>query len=99
MVGNYGRQESVANLEIWYLGADVIKPVEPPTKQEMIEMEGELKQLWDEIKGQSCSIDKFPANPSVVKASAKEGLQLRHQKMRFAVIDVIGHRYVRVALE
>ena len=70
----HGRQESVANLEIWYLGADVIKPVEPPTKQEMIEMEGELKQLWDEIKGQSCSIDKFPANPSVVRGFSQGGV-------------------------
>ena len=70
----HGKTEVVSELEIWYLGADVIKSINCPTTKEMTIMEHDLKQLWGEIKNQQTSIEKFPAQPSPVRGFTEGGV-------------------------
>ena len=70
----HGKKETVSELEIWYLGAGVIKSVKNPTEIEMANMETELKQLWHRLKGQKTSIERNPANPSPVRGFSEGGV-------------------------
>ena len=57
------KQETIDDLEIWYLGANVKKSVSNPSINEMSEMENELNQLYTEIKLKKPSIEKCSARP------------------------------------
>ncbi|MEC8312775.1 MAG: PD-(D/E)XK nuclease family protein [Candidatus Thermoplasmatota archaeon] len=70
----HDKSEVVSDLEIWYLGADVIKAISCPTTKEMTSMEEDLKQLWSEIKGQETSIEQFVAIPSPLRGFTEGGV-------------------------
>ena len=72
----HNKKEVVSELEIWYLGADVIKTIANPTVSEMIEMENHLEGLWHEIKSQKSSIEKYPAKPSPVRGFSEGGVSI-----------------------
>lgn len=76
----HGRKEKVSELEIWYLGADVIKSVITPTEDEMGAMEAELETLWNDIKGQKTSIEKCPAKPSPLRGFIQGGVSIAPPK-------------------
>ena len=87
-------KETVSDLEIWYLGAGVIKSVKNPTEIEMANMEAELEQLWHRLKGQKTSIEKHPANPSPVRGFSEGGVPTTSPKEEKGVTDVIGIHFV-----
>ena len=72
----HNKKEVVSELEIWYLGADVIKPIANPTVSEMIEMENHLEGLWHEIKSQKSSIEQYPAKPSPLRGFSEGGVSI-----------------------
>ena len=67
------KKESVSELEIWYLGANVVKSVQIPNETEMNKMEKDLESLWHEIKSKKTSIENCHANPSPLR-----GLKILH---------------------
>ena len=81
----------VSELEIWYLGADVIKTIANPTVSEMIEMENHLEGLWHEIKSQKSSIEKYPAKPSPVRGFSEGGVSIDAPSDEKDVIAVTGY--------
>ncbi len=70
----HGKAEFVTDLEIWYLGANVIKSINAPSVKEMSNMETEIKQLWSQLKNQKLSIEMFPALPSKVRGFGEGGV-------------------------
>ena len=68
------REEVVTDLEIWYLGANMVKPVEVPNIQELAQMEAEIKQLWVQLKDNVTSIEMFPANPLPLRGYSQGGV-------------------------
>ena len=44
--GTHGKKEFVDKLEIWYLGANVVKYVQVPTEKELRDLETYLQSLW-----------------------------------------------------
>ena len=76
----HGKEEMVSELEIWYLGADVIKSVKNPTEIEMTTMEAELEKLWHDLKGQKVSIEDCPAKPSPLRGFSEGGVSIAPPK-------------------
>ena len=70
----HDKQETIDDLEIWYLGANVKKSVTTPSIDEMLTMETELNQLYIDIKFQKPSIEKFPANPMPLRGFSEGGI-------------------------
>ena len=68
------KQETVDNLQIWYLGANVSKSVPTPSINEMSEMENNLRQLYLDIKFQKPSIEKCPAEPMPLRGFSQGGV-------------------------
>jgi hypothetical protein len=68
------KQETIDDLEIWYLGANVKKSVSNPSINEMSEMESELNQLYTEIKLEKPSIEKCPASPMPLRGFSEGGV-------------------------
>jgi len=70
------KQETIDELEIWYLGANVKKSVPNPSINEMSEMESELNQLYNEIKLEKPSIEKCPASPMPLRGFSEGGVSI-----------------------
>ena len=68
------KKESVSELEIWYLGANVVKSVQIPNENEMNKMENDLESLWHEIKSKKTSIEDCHANPSALRGFSEGGV-------------------------
>ena len=68
------KQETVDNLQIWYLGANVSKSVPTPSINEMSEMENNLRQLYLDIKFEKPSIEKCPAEPMALRGFSQGGV-------------------------
>ena len=68
------KQETVDNLQIWYLGANVSKSVPTPSINEMSEMENNLRQLYLDIKFEKPSIEKCPAEPMPLRGFSQGGV-------------------------
>ncbi|MFL2881679.1 MAG: PD-(D/E)XK nuclease family protein [Candidatus Poseidoniaceae archaeon] len=70
----HNKQETIDDLEIWYLGANVKKSVITPSIDEMSTMESELNQLYLDIKFQTPSIEKCPASPMALRGFSEGGI-------------------------
>ena len=70
----HDKQETIDDLEIWYLGANVKKSVISPTIDEMSKMESELNQLYLDIKFQTPSIEKCAASPMALRGFSEGGI-------------------------
>ena len=70
----HDKQETIDDLEIWYLGANVKKSVISPTIDEMSTMESELNQLYLDIKFQTPSIEKCAASPMALRGFSEGGI-------------------------
>ena len=70
----HDKQETIDDLEIWYLGANVKKSVISPTIDEMSKMESELNQLYLDIKFQTPSIEKCAASPMPLRGFSEGGI-------------------------
>lgn len=70
----HDKQETIDDLEIWYLGANVKKSVITPTIDEMSTMESELNQLYLDIKFQTPSIEKCAASPMALRGFSEGGI-------------------------
>lgn len=70
----HDKQETIDDLEIWYLGANVKKSVTTPSIDEMLTMETELNQLYLDIKFQTPSIENCPANPMPLRGFSEGGI-------------------------
>ena len=68
------KDELVSDLEIWYLGANVVKTIPVPTESEMAVIEQELRLLWNDIKSHKVSIEQCPPNPSPLRGFSKGGV-------------------------
>ncbi len=76
----HDKTQLVSDLEIWYLGANVVKPIPIPTESEMSVLEEELGALWNEIKNQKISIENCPAQPSAVRGFTEGGVAVNPPK-------------------
>ncbi len=74
------RKETVDALEIWYLGADVIKQIDVPTIDEMKAMEFDLNSLWHQLKATKPSMDECPPEPSPMRGFAPGGVSVQAPK-------------------
>ena len=63
-------------LEIWYAGVGVRKSIEPPTAQEIEELESKLNDLWQEIKGTEVTIEDCPPIPRAVRGYSEGGVKI-----------------------
>ena len=70
----HGKNETVSDLEIWYLGANKKKSISVPSEVEMQSMESELYKLWQDIKESNVSIDDCPAEPSALRSFSEGGI-------------------------
>ena len=52
----HDKSEIPIALEIWYLGSDVIKPIEVPSEEDLISIESDMKDLWKLLKNQAVKI-------------------------------------------
>lgn len=71
----HGKSEFVDKLEIWYLGANVVKNIEVPTKKELEDLETYLESLWVEIKAEKPSIDDCPPSPLALRYYLEGGIE------------------------
>ena len=60
----HDRSEEVDSLEIWYLGADAIKEVECPSREEMEKLSEELSELYEKIHARNPEIEECPPEPA-----------------------------------
>jgi CRISPR/Cas system-associated exonuclease Cas4 (RecB family) len=67
------KNETVESLEIWYLGADVVKDVEVPSVEELQKMETELEQMWKLLKENKPDIEQCPPNPAPMRGFSAGG--------------------------
>jgi len=68
------KKETIDDLEIWYLGANVKKTVSTPSINEMSKMESELNQLYIDIKVEKPSIENCPATPMPLRGFSEGGV-------------------------
>ena len=71
----HGKKELVADLEVWYLGANKVKIIDNPNELELKEMEQELNLLWSKLKSGDISIEDFPPTPSPVRGFLEGGVK------------------------
>lgn len=69
----HGKTQQVDSLEIWYLGANVVKQVELPTLAELEQMETDLEQMWKMLKETKPTIDDCPPNPAPLRGFSAGG--------------------------
>ena len=69
----HGKSETVDSLEIWYLGADVVKDIEVPSVEELQKMETELEQMWKLLKENKPEIEQCPPNPAPMRGFSAGG--------------------------
>lgn len=70
----HGKQEFVDKLEIWYLGANIVKDVQVPTEKELRDLETYLQSLWSEIKYEIPSIEDCPPMPLPLREFLEGGV-------------------------
>ncbi len=69
----HDRAEHVAGLEIWYLGHPSIKEVEVPNEAELIAIEKELEDMWNQIRREKPSLEDCPPAPAPMRGFAAGG--------------------------
>lgn len=70
----HGKTESVDSLEIWYLGANVIKTIDVPSSDEMSSMEHDLEAMWHRLREHTPSMDECPPEPRPLRGFSKGGV-------------------------
>jgi len=72
----HDKSEIPIALEIWYLGSDVIKPIEVPSEEDLISIESDMKDLWKLLKDSEISIADFPAEPLAIRGFSAGGVSI-----------------------
>jgi len=70
----HDKKQSVDELEIWYLGADKIKPISVPNEEELLVLEKELSSLWSKLKEAPPSIEVCSPAPSPMRGFLEGGV-------------------------
>jgi len=69
----HDKKEMVNSLEIWYLGANVVKEIELPSVAELQQMESDLKDMWKVLRENKPDIEQCPPNPAPMRGFSAGG--------------------------